>query len=56
MAKTKLDRVLELLEAQQAQVSNNMGNEGMTTTSEPTAQIPAVNETPTSDVVADQVQ
>lgn len=50
MAKTKLDRVLELLEEQ---AKNLRGNEGMEPTSEPTAQIPATTETTTSDVEAD---
>lgn len=49
MAKTKLDRVLEILESQ---VSNSFGNEGMANTSEPTAQFPATNENTTSDVEA----
>lgn len=55
MAKTKLDRVLELLEAQaqeKAVATDNLGNEGMEPTSEPTAQIPATNEATTSEVEA----
>ena len=53
MAKTKLDRVLELLEAQaqqQAVSTDNLGNDGQPNTSEATDQIPATNETTTSDV------
>ena len=56
MAKTKLDRVLELLEAQaqeKAVATDTLGNEGMEQpTSEPTAQIPTTNETTTSEVEA----
>jgi hypothetical protein len=53
MAKTKLDRVLELLEAQaqkSAVSTDNMGNDGQPNTSEATDQIPATTETTTSDV------
>lgn len=54
MAKTKLDRVLELLEAQAQQQAvsenTNLGNDGMPNTSEATDQIPATNESATSDV------
>ena len=55
MAKTKLDRVLELLEAQaqqQAVATDNLGNDGMSNTSETTDQIPATNTSTTSDVEA----
>ena len=55
MAKTKLDRVLELLEAQaqqQAVATDNLGNDGQPNTSEATDQIPATNISTTSDVEA----
>ena len=57
MAKTKLDRVLELLEQQASQlpVANNSGDEVMAPTSEPDAQTPATNETTVSDAEATQV-
>ena len=57
MAKTKLDRVLEILEQQAAEKTvstQDLGTEGMANTSEPTAQIPEMTQATTSDVEANQ--
>jgi len=55
MAKTKLDRVLEILESQASSMPvSTPGDEGMANTSEPTAQPPETNITTVSDAEANQ--